>query len=241
MKPGHIHLQRVAFQHGHTPILRDISFDIAAGEHVAIVGRSGAGKSTLLHLLAGLLRPSQGSITVDGTPLGAHARKPVLMFQRPALLPWLNARDNVMVPLHFSKAARRDPDGARKKADALIAQVGLSDRAAALPTSLSGGQQQRVALARALVGDTAVLLLDEPFSALDNETRVALRHDIRALARARRTTLITVTHDLSDAAALADRVLLLAGSPGQIQDDIALGKNPEQELRAYFSHQREAA
>ena len=241
MIPGHIQLDRVAFQHGHTPILRDISFAIAAGEHVAIVGRSGAGKSTLLHLLAGLLRPSSGSITVDGAPLVSQPRKPVLMFQRPALLPWLNARDNVMVPLHFSNAARRDPVAAREKADALIAQVGLADRADALPTGLSGGQQQRVALARALVGDTAVLLLDEPFSALDTETRVALRRDIRALARARRTTLITVTHDLTDAAALADRVLFLAGSPGQIQDDIRLGKNPEQELRAYFSDQRDAA
>jgi len=240
MLAGHIEVKHASFHYGNTAVLSDISFDIGSGEHVAIVGRSGAGKSTLLHLLAGLLRPSRGSITVDGRPLGKDTGHPVLMFQRPALLPWLSARDNVLLPLHFSGTARGDRAAAQNKADRLIAQVGLADRAEALPTNLSGGQQQRVALARALVCDPAALLLDEPFSALDMETRAALRTDIRKLARARGTTLVTVTHDLSDAAALADRVLVLV-APGRIEREIALGTNPEEQLRAHFSDRRDAA
>jgi len=238
MLAGHIQVRHASFHYGNAAVLSDISFDIGSGEHVAIVGRSGAGKSTLLHLLAGLLRPSRGTITVDGRPLGKETGHPVLMFQRPALLPWLSARDNVLLPLRFSGAVHGD--SARAKADRLIAQVGLADRAEALPTNLSGGQQQRVALARALVCDPAALLLDEPFSALDMETRAALRSDIRKLARARGTTLVTVTHDLADAAALADRVLVLA-APGRIDREIVLGQNPEEQLRAHFSDRRDAA
>ncbi|HWK96727.1 MAG TPA: ATP-binding cassette domain-containing protein [Pseudolabrys sp.] len=241
MSAGSIQTHQLSFHYGSTPILADLSFSIGAGEHVAIVGRSGAGKSTLLHLMAGLLGPSRGAISVGGAPAASQATKPVLMFQRPALLPWLTARDNVLLPLHFSKAARKDRTAARAKADSLIAQVGLAERADALPTGLSGGQQQRIALARALAGDPAVLLLDEPFSALDQETRAALRADIRRLAKARSMTLVTVTHDLSDAAALADRVLVLASSPGRIERDIVLGSNAEQELRAQLSDQRDAA
>ncbi|WP_245434121.1 ABC transporter ATP-binding protein [Pseudolabrys taiwanensis] len=221
--------------------MSDISLDIGTGEHIAVLGRSGAGKSTLLHLLAGLLQPSRGSIAIDGGALNNEIGHPVLMFQRPALLPWLSARDNVLLPLHFANAVRLDRAAATAKADGLIAQVGLGERADALPTHLSGGQQQRVALARALASDPAVLLLDEPFSALDQDTRAVLRSDIRALARARGMTLVTVTHDLSDAAALADRIFVLAGAPGRIEREVVLGDNPEDELRAYFAGRRDAA
>lgn len=241
MSAGSIQAHQLSFHYGSTPILADLSFAIDSGDHVAIVGRSGAGKSTLLHLMAGLLGPSRGGIMVGDTPAASQTTKPVLMFQRPALLPWLTALDNVLLPLHFSRTARKDRAGARAKADRLIAQVGLADRADALPSGLSGGQQQRIALARALAGDPAVLLLDEPFSALDQETRAALRADIRRLAKARGMTLVTVTHDFSDAAALADRVLVLASSPGRIERDISLGTNAEQELRAQLSDRREAA
>jgi NitT/TauT family transport system ATP-binding protein len=241
MHAGNIQVDQASFYYGNVAILADISFEIEGGEHVAVVGRSGAGKSTLLHLLAGLLEPSRGAITIDGHGLSKKTSHPVLMFQRPALLPWLSARENVLLPLHFSNAVRRNRAAAVEKANGLIAQVGLADRADALPINLSGGQQQRIALARALAGDPPVLLLDEPFSALDLETRAALRADIRKLARARSMTLITVTHDLSDAAALADRVLVLAGSPGRIEQEIALGPNPEQQLQAHFSDRRNAA
>lgn len=241
MQAGRVDVRHVSFRYGETTILADINFSIASGEHVAIVGPSGAGKSTLLHVVAGLMPPSHGTVTIDSVPVKAQAHTPVLMFQRPALLPWLSARDNVLLPLHFSGALRRERADARAKVDRLLDQVGLAERADALPVGLSGGQQQRVALARALAGDPPVLLLDEPFSALDLATRAALRTDIRQLARVRGMTLVTVTHDLSDAAALADRVLVLAAGPGRIEREIALGPNPERQLRAHLSGRRHAA
>ena len=165
----------------------------------------------------------------------------VLMFQRPALLPWATVIENVLLPLRFSGELRRDPAGARRKALTLIDQIGLGERIDARPTELSGGQQQRVALARALAGDPSILLLDEPFSALDPETRAALRGDVRRLARARGATLVTVTHDFADAAALADRALLLAGSPAKVEDDIVLGHDGETRLRSRLAGLLDAA
>src|SRR5262249_33753882 len=153
------------------------------------------GKSTLLHLFAGLLRPHRGRIHIDDIAVNGPVHGAVLMFQRPALLPWATASDNVLLPLRFSGEFRRDPVAARRKVRTLFGQIGLAERADALPTELSGGQQQRVALARALASDPNILLLDEPFSALDSETRTALRQDIRRLSRGRGATLLTVTHD----------------------------------------------
>jgi NitT/TauT family transport system ATP-binding protein len=238
---GGITVENVAFGHGATAVLEGISFRIAPGEHVAIIGRSGAGKSTLMYLLAGIYKAGRGRVLVDGTPVTQARHRPVLMFQRPALLPWLTAYENILVPLRFSGLLRRDPQSARAKVDALIDQIGLQARAGALPVNLSGGQQQRVALARALASDPPVLLLDEPFSALDSETRSALRRDIRKLAQANGITLVTVTHDLADAAAMADRVLVLNGGPSRIEDDFALGAEPERSLRMRLSHLREVA
>jgi NitT/TauT family transport system ATP-binding protein len=238
---GAIIAEDLVFAHGSTTVLGGLSFTVAPGEHVAVIGRSGTGKSTLLNLLAGITRPARGRVLVDGHAPGATSGRPVLMFQRPALLPWLTAYDNVLIPLRFSGALRRAPAQSRGKVDALFKQLGLQERAQALPVNLSGGQQHRVALARALAADTSVLLLDEPFSALDSETRTTLRRDIRALARANRLTLITVTHDLADAAAMADRVLLLDGRPARLEDDFALGADPERSLRLRLSHLREVA
>ena len=240
-RAGAIDLCSLCFSHGHTPVLAHVSCTIQAGEHVAIIGRSGAGKSTLLHLIAGLLRPAGGQIFLDGTALGGPARGVVLMFQRPALLPWASAADNIVLPLRFSGELRRDPRAVRRRVHSLLAQIGLADRADALPAQLSGGQQQRVALARALAAEPNILLLDEPFAALDPETRVSLRQDVRRLASARGATLITVTHDFADAATLADRALLLAGSPAKIVDDIAIGDDGERQLRLRFADLRDAA
>jgi NitT/TauT family transport system ATP-binding protein len=237
---GQITVESLAFSHGAMPVLSDVSFSIAAGEQVALIGRSGAGKSTLLNLLSGIYAPVRGRILLDGDPIKS-SRKPVLMFQRPALLPWLTAYQNILLPLKFSGAARRDPEASRSEVMALIEKIGLADRADALPVALSGGQQQRVALARALASKPSVLLLDEPFSALDGETRASLRHDIRTLAGASAITLVTVTHDLSDAAAMADRVLVLGGSPSTIEDDFQLGADPEMRIRTRLAHIRAAA
>jgi len=229
------------FSHGAAAVLGGASCTIAAGEHVAIVGRSGAGKSTLLHLIAGLLRPTRGRVLIDGVPAEGIARGAVLMFQRPALLPWASVRDNILLSARFSGELRRNPQSARQRLNALLAQIGLSDRAHASATQLSGGQQQRVALARALAAEPGILLLDEPFSALDLDTRISLRKDVRRLASERGTTLVTVTHDLADAAALADRAFVLAGTPAKIVDDFVIGADGERELRQRFPGLREAA
>lgn len=199
------------------------------------------GKSTLLHLIAGLLRPAKGRILIDGVEVDGPVRGAVLMFQRPALLPWASVRDNILLPLRFSGELRRSPQHAERELHALLVQIGLADRMTALPAQLSGGQQQRVALARALAAQPAILLLDEPFSALDPETRSSLRRDVRRLASARNATLVTVTHDLADAAALADRALLLAGSPAKILDDIDIADDGETRLRRRFANLRDAA
>jgi NitT/TauT family transport system ATP-binding protein len=238
---GAVTVQGVYFSHGRAAILAEVSCAIRAGEHVAIVGRSGAGKSTLLHLIAGLLRPARGRIAIDDAAVEGPARAAVLMFQRPALLPWASVRANILLPLRFSSALRRDQREALHRVNSLLGQIGLADRADALPAQLSGGQQQRVALARALASQPSILLLDEPFSALDPQTRAALRHDVRRLAGANATTLITVTHDFADAAALADRALLLAGTPARIVDEMPIGNDGERELRSWFSHARNAA
>jgi NitT/TauT family transport system ATP-binding protein len=238
---GTIGVQGLGFNYGSTAVLADVSCTIGAGEHVAIIGRSGAGKSTLLHLIAGLLRPGAGRILIDGTPVDGPARQAVLMFQRPALLPWASVRDNILLAPRFSGELRRDTRAVQQRLNSLLTQIGLSDRANALPVQLSGGQQQRVALARALAAEPRILLLDEPFSALDPETRAALRDDVRRLASARGATLVTVTHDLADAAALADRALVLAGSPAKIVDDIIIGEDGERQLRQSLSGLRDAA
>ncbi len=238
---GAVLVEDLSFSHGAVRVLDAISFRAAPGEHIALIGHSGVGKSTLLHVLAGVYKPRSGRVLIDGEAVVSLARKPVLMFQRPALLPWLTAYENVMVPLRFSGLLRRDPAAARARVESLIQQVGLTERADARPADLSGGQQQRVALARALAGEPSVLLLDEPFSALDTEIRAGLRRDIRNLAKASGVTLVTVTHDLADAAALADRVLVLGGSPATIKDDFALDADPEHRLRTRLAHLRAAA
>jgi NitT/TauT family transport system ATP-binding protein len=238
---GAIAIEDLSFQYGHTAVLAGLSCSIRAGEHVAIIGRSGMGKSTLLHLIAGLLRPARGRIAIDGIEVDGPVRGAVLMFQRPALLPWATVRENILLPLRFSGELRRNPQRAEDELRALLLQIGLTDRMTALPAQLSGGQQQRVALARALAAEPAILLLDEPFSALDPETRSSLRSDVRRLASARNATLITVTHDLADAAALADRALVLAGSPAKILDDIEITDDGERRLRQRFADLRDAA
>jgi NitT/TauT family transport system ATP-binding protein len=231
----------LAFSWGARTILENVDLAVSPGEHVAVVGPSGAGKSTLLQLIAGILRPDCGAIRIADRAVSGPAPFTTLMFQRPALLPWATVTDNVLLPLHFSGAVRRDPGSARERVLHLLDKVGIRERADARPAELSGGQQQRAALARALVSDPRVLLLDEPFSALDPETRDSLRHDVRRLATERGITLITVTHDLADAAALAERAVVLGGAPARVLDDVQLGANGEGILRGRLTGARRAA
>ena len=215
----HIQLNSLSLNRGARQIFAGITLAINAGERVAIVGPSGIGKSSLLQIIAGLARPSSGAVTIGGQPVTAPPAAVTMMLQRPALLPWATVLDNVMLGLRFSGAARTNHAAAVARATNLLRNVGLADRINAKPFELSGGEQQRVALARALAPKPSVLLLDEPFSALDPVTRSGLRRDVAAIAEAANITLLLVTHDLDDASVLCHRVIRLSGNPANIVHD----------------------
>jgi NitT/TauT family transport system ATP-binding protein len=202
---------------GPRTVLRGVSFTALRGERLAILGPSGAGKSTLLLALAGLVKPLRGEVTIGGRPL--QPGDAALMFQSPLLFPWLDVLDNVTFGLDVTRNC--DAPTRRARARELLAMVGLADVEASRPSELSGGERQRVALARALAVRPRVLLLDEPFSALDPETRARLRGDVARLAAATGTTLLLVTHDREDARALADRTLLLDITTGRLREPAA--------------------
>ncbi len=216
------------------PTLQDIDVTIKAGEQVALIGRSGCGKSTLLHMLAGLLMPSEGCVRIHGRQVTRPSAKWNMMFQKPSLYPWMTVADNVGLGLAF--AGRKEPE----RVATLLEMVGLSDKAGANPQSLSGGQQQRVALARSLATSPETLLLDEPFSALDAFTRSALQDEVSRIARQEGLSMVMVTHDIEEAVAMADRVLIMAATPGRIVGALRV-ELPFPRLRATpeFSRQRE--
>lgn len=211
-------LRQVGFTFpGWPPVVRDVDWDVEEGEFHCLVGRSGCGKTTLLKLAAGLLHPDEGHIRLRGTELLAPGPALGFVFQSPTLLEWHRVLDNVLLPVslqHRPTAAEID------KAQQLLAQLGLSAHTRHYPRQLSGGQQSRVALARALILEPALLLLDEPFAALDAITREELQDDLLHMCRTRRTTVLFVTHDIAEAVYLADRVAVMEG--GRIAADISI-------------------
>lgn len=206
--------------HGeHLRALDDVDLHVPGGGIVGIVGPSGSGKSTLLRLIAGLLTPDSGSITVGGRPVTGPVPTVGLVFQEPRLLPWRTALDNVAYPLEL--AGR--PRGERfARARELMALVGLAGFEEAYPTQLSGGMAQRVGVARALVQEPRVLLLDEPFGALDALTRDHLDTEVLRLWERLGTTILLVTHSIPEAVFLADRVVVLSSRPGRVVADVAV-------------------
>ena len=198
------------------PTLKEIELNIAPGQKIALIGRSGCGKSTLLHMVAGLLMPSEGCVRIHGHQVARPSAKWNMMFQKPSLYPWMNVRQNAELGLIL--AGVKDPE----KVDRLLELVGLGDKAEASVQSLSGGQQQRVALARSLATSPEVLLLDEPFSALDAFTRAALQDEVTRIAEQENLTLVMVTHDIDEAVAMADRVLIMSANPGRIVGEMAI-------------------
>ncbi len=196
-----VHLQTLQLtkRYGEREVLKQVQLDVRPGEFIAIVGRSGCGKSTLLRLVAGLEKASAGQLLIDGGE-GQQSGDTRIMFQDARLLPWKRVLDNVILGL---------PDSAREQGRKVLAQVGLADRENEWPARLSGGQRQRVALARALVHQPRLLLLDEPLGALDALTRIEMHRLIEGLWRSHGFTALLVTHDVQEAVALADRVVLI--------------------------------
>jgi sulfonate transport system ATP-binding protein len=195
--------------------LERFSAEIKLGEIVAIIGGSGCGKSTLLRAIAGLDRATTGTVTLDQTKISAPHEKIGIIFQEPRLLPWLSVADNIGFGL-----SELPVDVRREKIGSALARVGLTDKAKAWPRELSGGQAQRVAIARALVPQPEVLLLDEPFSALDAFTRRDLQDHLLDLWADTRPTLVLVTHDVDEAVVLADRVFVMRPRPGRLFEEI---------------------
>jgi sulfonate transport system ATP-binding protein len=209
-----LRLESVSLQYpnGHMAIT-GVDLEVAAGEIVAVIGGSGCGKSTLLRLVAGLEHPTSGSVAVAGDLVTGPTRHVGVMFQEPRLMPWLSVADNVTFGIGGLPGSERDRLGS-----AILERVGLTSFAHVLPKQLSGGMAQRVALARALVGDPEVLLLDEPFSALDALTRADLQSHLLDVWSADRQTMLLVTHDIDEALRLADTIIVLAGRPGRITE-----------------------
>lgn len=207
---------------GDVVALEDVGLDLAAGQFMALVGPSGCGKSTLLKMIAGLITPSSGSVKVLDKPVVAPGRDVGMMFQKPVLLPWRNVLDNVLLPVDVQNLGR---NAYRSRADELLAMTGLEQFARHNVWELSGGMQQRVALCRTLVLAPKVLLLDEPFGALDSITRESLNDSLLEICARIGVTAVLVTHDVSEAVYLADTVVVMTARPGRVSavTKIALG------------------
>jgi sulfonate transport system ATP-binding protein len=212
-----LRIARVSKQFDGAAALDDVDLTVERGEIVALLGTSGCGKSTLLRIAGGLDQASEGEVTVDGSPVTGPRPEVGLVFQEPRLMPWLTVRGNAEFGL-----ARRPRAERRALADEALARVGLGAFADHLPQQLSGGMAQRAAIARALVTRPSVLLLDEPFSALDAFTRVSLQDHLLEIWRADRPTMLFVTHDIEEALVLSDRVVVMRGRPGRIRREYAI-------------------
>lgn len=207
--------------------LGPVDVSIARGEFVSLVGPSGCGKSTALRMMAGLISPSGGSVEFpNGRPeIG-------FVFQEPTLMPWATALENTRMPLELAGMGRNEADG---RAKVQLAKLGLSGFEAAYPRELSGGMKMRVSIARALVGEPELLLLDEPFAALDEQTRGELNDDLIRLWRDHALTIVFVTHSVSESAYLSTRVVVMSPRPGRIVDDIALSRAPQPDAAYRFA------
>ena len=216
--------------------LHDISFTLRDGEFVAVLGPSGCGKSTLLELIAGLEPPTSGQILVDEIPIGGPSSERCMLFQEHSLFPWLSVTGNVAYGLTIKKVA---PAERARRAREMLQRVGLTPFARHFPHQLSGGIKQRVAIARALITDPALLLMDEPFAALDFQTRVLMQRFLLEVWQGFGTTILFVTHHIDEAVLLADRVLVMSASPGRILEEVTIDlPRPRSYTSAQFNEYR---
>lgn len=207
---GQLALRGVSLSFEEVEVLRDLSLSIERGEFVAVVGPSGCGKTTLLNLFSGFVKPTEGVVNSDG--------RMRMVYQHDGLFPWLTVGENILMGLrHIKETAERD-----RQLKEMLGLIGLEGFTDHYPHQLSGGMRQRVELARALAGETDVLLLDEPFSALDYLTRLRLRRELARMLRERPRTVVLVTHDTEEAAQLADRVVVLSERPARIRCELSL-------------------
>jgi NitT/TauT family transport system ATP-binding protein len=205
---------------GTVEAVRNASFDVEEGEFVALVGPSGCGKSTILQICAGLVPPTRGTVEVGGVEAQPGRRDVGIMFQAPVLLPWRSVLSNVLLPTEIYKM---DRDGARGRAGELLNLVGLSGFEDKHPWELSGGMQQRASLARVLVSDPDILLMDEPFSALDEFTRERLNLELARIHESLGRTVLYVTHNIEESVFLSDRVVVMKPHPGEILEIVETG------------------
>jgi NitT/TauT family transport system ATP-binding protein len=201
---------------GETEALKDISLSISSGEFVAIIGQSGCGKSTLLSLISGILQPTDGLVLLDGKPVTGPSRKVGYMLQQDYLFEWRTILENAVLGAEIQGLDMRE---ARERASLLLNRYGLGQFMRHLPRQLSGGMRQRVALARTLCTDPEIVLLDEPFSALDSQTRLALADEVADILRRENKTVILVTHDIGEAITMAERVVVLSRRPGRVKSE----------------------
>ena len=215
-----LHLSDIGHDYGALQVLDGISFTVASGEILGIIGPSGCGKSTLLGIIGGLIKPSRGDVSTSGTPPAGCLNPLTYVFQDFALLPWRTVEGNIRLVLEPHGLSATD---LRARIDGVLAQTKLGDFKSAFPRQLSGGMRQRVGIARALAVNPVVLLMDEPLSALDAQTRLLLMDEFATLFASANTTVVYVTHNLGEAARLCHRVVALSRRPGRIKDvvDIA--------------------
>lgn len=223
---------------GRIAVLESVNLEVPRGQFLSLVGPSGCGKTTALNMMAGLIVPSRGQVSIEGRACTTPSRKVGYMTSRDSLMPWRSARDNV----EFGPEIRGMPAEARRAhAVALLKMVGLEGFEGAFPSQLSHGMRQRVALARTLAIDPAVMLLDEPFAALDAQTKLLLEEDLIRIWEGSGKTVVFVTHDLAQAVALSDRVVLLSARPGHITADVEIDIGRPRDLEGVRFSQRFSA